>query len=229
MLKVAVVGSNGRLGAYACKLIEAEPHFELVASLHREPSLADSLQNTGAKVALDVTVAGLGAKHAEIMLREGLRPVIGTSGVTPAEVDALDQLAREFSLGGIVVPNFSLGVCLQQRLAELAVEHFPAVEIVETHHHKKRDAPSGTAADTARRLEARTGKPIPIHSLRLPGVLSNQELVFGGRGEMLRVVHETYSLEAFGAGILAALRYAATADGVALGLGAALWPDQNAN
>ncbi len=222
MVRVLVIGASGRLGSFACTLLEADSSFELVGRFGSGDDLEASLKSCEAEVGLDCTVASLGAKHGELMLRAGVRPVIGTSGVTREELAALDRLAGELELGGIVVPNFSLGVVLQQRMAELAARHLKSVEIIETHHEKKRDAPSGTALDTAQRLEPITGENVPIHSLRLPGVHSNQEVVFGGSGELLRLVHETYSLEAFAPGILASLRYAQRAAGVALGLGAAL-------
>ena len=222
MARVVVIGSSGRLGSFACTLLEADSGFELVGRFGSQDDLVANLESCDAEVGLDCTVAKLGAKHGELMLRAGVRPVIGTSGVTREELGGLDNLAQELGLGGIVVPNFSLGVVLQQRMAELAAQHLQSVEIIETHHEKKADAPSGTALDTAQRLEAITRANVPIHSLRLPGVHSNQEVVFGGSGEILRLVHETYSLEAFAPGILASLRYAQQAAGVALGLGAAL-------
>lgn len=224
MKRVAVIGAAGRLGAFACTLLTEDTDFKLVASIGSSDDLEASLCSSEAQLALDCTVAGLGAKHAEIMLRAGVRPVIGTSGVTPEEVATLDTLACEQELGGLIVPNFSLGICLQQRMAELAAEHLPNVEIIETHRVEKRDAPSSTSLDTARKLEAQTGREVQIHSVRIPGVLANQELIFGGSGEAIRLVHETYSLDAFGPGILAALRYAAKAQGIAHGLSAALWP-----
>lgn len=227
MRRIAVIGAAGRLGAFACALITGDARFELVAHVGSNDDLESSLRKSETELALDCTVAGLGAEHAEVMLRTGVRPVIGTSGVIPEQVTALDTLARERGLGGIIVPNFSLGVCLQQRMAKLAAEHLPNVEIIETHRVEKRDAPSGTSLDTARQLEEQTGRAVPIHSVRIPGVLANQELIFGGRGETIRLVHETYSLEAFGPGILAALRFAQDAQGVAHGLSAALWPSND--
>ncbi len=227
MLRVAIIGASGRLGSFAACLIEKEPEFELVARVTSTDDLGSSLRSSAAQIALDVTVAGLGAEHAQVMLQYGVRPVIGTSGVTPAETQELDELARAKQLGGIVVPNFSLGVCVQQKAAELAAEHLASIEIIETHHPEKRDAPSGTALDTARKLQAQTKRSVPIHSLRVPGVLANQEIVFGGRGEVLRMTHETYSLEAFSSGILASIRFAKSARGITTGLAAAIWPDES--
>ena len=125
------------------------------------------------------------------------------------------------------MPNFCLGAWLLERLARATVRHYPDVEILEEHHKDKMDAPSGTAARLAFVLEeeagsARSGRPVPIHSLRLPGLHSNHALRFGGLGETLTLRHETAGLAAFGPGILAALRHADLAEGVAMGLDAAL-------
>jgi 4-hydroxy-tetrahydrodipicolinate reductase len=151
--------------------------------------------------------------------------VIGTSGVSLEENQELHEAALEVGLGGLVVPNFSLGVWLLQRACEEAARFFPDAEILEMHALTKKDAPSGTALDTAERMDAvRDGdgqEDIPIHSVRIPGLFSNQEVMFGGRGEVLRLRHETYSLQCFEAGILAALRYAADARGVGRGIGLA--------
>ncbi len=228
-LRVAVVGARGRMGRFAVGLLAGCEDFEVVAELEREDDLPTRLVASGAELGLDLTVAGLGAAHGLAMLERGVRPVIGTSGVSLEQNRELDELARRRGLGGLVVPNFSLGVWLMQRCCELVVEHLQRAEILETHHERKRDAPSGTALDTAERMAARLGTDpgrFPIHSLRLPGPHSNQEVVFGGQGELLRIAHETYGIESFGPGILLALRHAHTALGVARGLGAALADSQ---
>jgi 4-hydroxy-tetrahydrodipicolinate reductase len=223
-LRVAVVGARGRMGRFAAALLGASPGFELVAELGREHDLRAVLPECGAELALDLTRAGLGFEHGRAILATGLRPVIGTSGVTRAESRELDRLARSRGLGGLVVPNFSLGMACLQRLALELVCHFPNVEIIERHHDQKRDAPSGTARDTAERLAAARGTPreIPIHSVRLPGLYAHQEVQFGGPGEFLTLRHDMLGPEAFGPGILLALRHAAGAPGVAYGLEAAL-------
>lgn len=225
-ITVAVVGAGGRMGRFAAELLAATPGFDVVARIERGDDLVAVLTRARPQVGLDLTVAGLGREHGLAMLSAGVRPVIGTSGVSLEDTAALDREARRRGLGGLVVPNFSLSVWVLQQACELAARHFHAVEIIESHHEDKVDAPSGTALDTAERLAAVQGREdprsIPIHSLRLPGLVSNQEVVFGGAGEVLRVSHETYGRECFAAGILAALRYARTAVGVARGIGHAL-------
>ncbi|HJP00803.1 MAG TPA: 4-hydroxy-tetrahydrodipicolinate reductase [Planctomycetota bacterium] len=220
-LRVAVVGAAGRMGRLALDQIDGTQDLELVAALTRNDALSTALVASNAQVALDVTVAGLGTEHGMAMLEAGVRPVIGTSGVTLEQNAALDRAAREVSLGGLVVPNFSLGIWLMMRAVEDAARHYPRVEVIEMHHADKVDAPSATAMDTAERIAAVQGRSsveIPVHSVRIPGLLSNQEVMLGGEGEVLRLRHETYSLSCFAAGILAALRYAATAEGVGRGI-----------
>jgi 4-hydroxy-tetrahydrodipicolinate reductase len=221
-LRVGIVGATGKMGRFTQGLLAHEADLELVCMLGSSDDLASGLTQSGAQVAVDFTAAGLGAQHGLAMLECGVRPLIGTSGVSEDEDAALDALARERGLGGLVVPNFCLGVWLQQRLARDAARFLPAVEIIEEHHATKKDAPSGTAADTANQLARVTGADeIPVHSVRLPGLYSNQTVVFGGHGEVLRIGHVTYGLDAFGPGILAGLRYVAGAEGVARGIGLA--------
>lgn len=222
-LAVAVVGARGRLGRFACELLRAQAGLTLVAELGREHELASVLAECGARVVLDVTSAGLGAAHGRAILAAGLRPVIGTSGVSRAEAEELDRLARARGLGGIVVPNFSLGMLQLNRAAALLARSFASVSIVERHHERKRDAPSGSARDSAERLSAlRDGAPVPIVSVRAPGLYAHQEVLFGGPGETLLLRHDMLGPEAFGPGLLMALRYAAQAQGVAYGLEAAV-------
>jgi len=222
---VAVIGAHGRLGRFACELLRREARFELVAELGREQRLEAVLPECGAVLALDVTVAGFGAQHGRALLAAGIRPVIGTSGVTRAEAAELDVLARARGLGGLVVPNFSLGMAWLNRAAELLVRGgaFRDVVLVERHHAEKRDAPSSTARDTAARLEAAGAPaPVPIQSVRAAGLYAHQEVLLGAPGETLTLRHDMLGPAAFGAGILAALRHALTARGVAWGLEAAL-------
>lgn len=152
------------------------------------------------------------------LLESGIRPVIGTSGVSPDQTAALDAEARRLGLGGLVVPNFSLGMWALQRAAELAVQYLPSAAIIEQHHERKLDSPSGTALHTREVL----GPDVPIHSVRLQGLYAHQEVILGGPGETLTLRHDMRGPQAFGPGIIAALRYAASATGVGRGLGPAL-------
>jgi 4-hydroxy-tetrahydrodipicolinate reductase len=221
-LRVALVGAGGRMGRFAAGLLRVSDEFQLVAELGRRDDLALALARSKATLGLDLTVAGLGAQHARLMLEAGLRPVVGTSGVRAEEVAALDRQARGRGLGGLVVPNFCLGMVRLQEIANALVGDHPRVEIVETHHAGKRDAPSGTALDTARRLEAHGASAVEIRSRRLPGAAARHEIHLASEGERLCLVHEASGVEAYGPGLRLALLYAATASGVACGLQHAL-------
>jgi 4-hydroxy-tetrahydrodipicolinate reductase len=214
-----VVGAAGRLGSVAARAVEASAQFELVARIERDMDLAVELWNSRAELALDATEAGLGARHAQLMLEQGVRPVIGTSGVSPDQVQSLDQRARELGLGGLIVPNFSLGIVLLEQAAREAARHYSACELIEMHHERKKDAPSGTALHLGRVLAAeRGGGEIPIHSVRLPGLYAHQLAIFGAPGETYTLRHDMSGPEGFAPGILAALRHARTARGIAVGL-----------
>ena len=242
-LRVAVLGARGRLGAFACELVERSAGFKLVAGWSSSDDWRSRAASCGADVVLESTRAGLGALHARELLARGLRVVVATSGVSLEENRELDRLARERGLGGIVVPNLSIGAALMLRFSETAARWFGDVEIVEARHPRKADAPSGTALETARRIAvARSAaglapsvaggggdlargaavEGVAVHSLRLPGLYARQEVTFGGPGELLRLGHETSGPEAYGPGLLAALRFAARAPGVSRGIEAAL-------
>lgn len=237
--RVAVIGARGRLGAFAATLFDSHPEFELVARWGSADNWSSQAPTSGAEFAFEATRAGLGYEHARALLQLGVRPLVATSGVTPEQVGALDALARELRLGGLVVPNFSIGAWLMQRAAEQAAAHFAQAEVVEAHHSRKADAPSGTAADTARRIalvreaaglapvspanpnaaargELRGG--VALHSLRLDGVYARQEVLFSGCGELFSVRHEMSGPEAFGPGIVLAARHVLGRVGVGLGL-----------
>ncbi len=240
-LRVAVIGARGRLGSFACALMEGYAGFELVGRYDEGDDWPVQIAGSGALVALEATRAGQGFAHGMSLLEAGVRPVIATSGVGEDELARLDGFARARGLGGLVVPNLSLGAVLMMRMAAQVARHFPDAEIVELHHERKADSPSGTAAETARRIAAGREEPprvvrsgaqaperggwhadVPIHSVRLPGLYAHQEVLFGGAGETLAIRHDMQGPAAFGPGILAALEYAAKAEGVARGLEHAL-------
>jgi len=212
------------MGAFAKEFLSRHRGFSVVAGFKRGDELARGLRASRAQVGLEVTRAGLGFEHGQTLLECGVRPLIGTSGVTLEETARLDDLARKLSLGGLVVPNFSLGMCLLQRAAEAAAVHFERSEILEMHHEKKRDAPSGTALDTAERMKAARGAGsghVPIHSVRLPGMYAHQIVILGGAGETYTLRHDMSGPEAFGPGIVCGIAYAARAVGVGRGIGLA--------
>jgi 4-hydroxy-tetrahydrodipicolinate reductase len=223
--RVVLIGAGGRMGRFSAALLRESEEFELVAELGIGDDRAKALPSTGAELGLDFTVAGCGFEHGMELIEAGIRPVIGTSGVSPEENEILDRAARERELGGLVVPNFSVGMCLLQEACRLAAGSFSHCEILEMHHPAKVDAPSGTAVDTAEQIAAKRGVAVgsvPIHSVRLAGMYAHQTVIFGAAGETLTVRHDMSSPEAFGPGILAALRWAGGAVGVGRGIAPAL-------
>ena len=219
--RVAVIGATGRLGSVACQALETCADFVLVGRFDSGDDWRALVRELKVDVALEATHAGLGLEHGLALLEAGAHIVVATSGVGPADHVALDARARELGRGGLIVPNFSLGALLMMRASALFAHHFPASEIIEMHHDKKRDAPSGTALETERRMRqarAPSSPPVPIHSVRLPGLVAHQEVLFSAPGEVLSVRHDLTSPQAFVPGILAAVRYAAQAHGVQLGI-----------
>lgn len=237
-VRIAVAGATGRLGTLVCQVVEETPGLELVARLTSASPVSDGAE---ADVLVDVSHPDASAEIVNRALRRHQKIVIGTSGWSADRLQQLrERLAEQPGAGVIVVPNFSLGSVLGTALARIAAPHFDAVEIIEAHHPNKVDSPSGTAVRTAELIsEARSGKPteapfaeqsargelvagIPVHSLRLAGVIAKQEVRFGGPGEVLSITHDTHSNEAYRAGIRAALAAAPEAVGLTVGLDALL-------
>jgi len=182
----------------------------------------EELLSRGVDVLLDLTTRPGSVEIATFAAARGVRPVIGASGWTDAERNALAGRLSERGIGGLLIPNFSLGAVLMMRLAEEAAKYFQSSEIVEFHHAGKKDAPSGTAAMTADRIAAVAGKRPPIHSVRLPGLVAHQEIIFGGTGELLTVRHDSFSRESFVPGMFASIRAVTHVRGLMVGLDSVL-------
>jgi len=220
-LRIAVVGAGGRLGRAACEAIAGSTDFELVGRFGAQDDWRAAVRQRKVEVALECTRAGLGTQHGLALLQAGANVVIATSGISIEDQARLDACARACERGGLIVPNFSLGAMLLLKACEEFAKSFAAAEIIEMHHDRKRDAPSGTALETARRMQAARapgGAPVPIHSVRLPGLYAHQAVLFSAPGEVLSVRHDLLSAEAFAPGILAALRFAARARGIERGI-----------
>lgn len=172
----------------------------------------------GVDVLLDLSTRPGSVEISMAAAAHGVRPVIGASGWTEDERNALASMLNQRGIGGILVPNFSLGAVLMMRLAEEAARYFADAEIVEMHRSGKKDAPSGTAATTAERIAHVSGKRPAIHSVRLPGLVAHQEVLFGGTGELLSVRHDSFSRECFVPGMFAAIRAVMRARGLVVGL-----------
>ena len=199
-IKVAVAGSEGRMGSTVCAAVEAAPDMELVG--RADPSAGTGLEEAlaGADVLVDFTVPDSAVENARAAASAGVDVVIGTTGFDPAELKGIEGAKI------LVAPNFAIGAVLMMKFAEEAASRFPSAEIVELHHEKKVDAPSGTAALTAERMENGLGGRPQIHSVRLPGVVASQEVILGGPGETLTIRHDTIDRECFMPGVLLAIR-----------------------
>jgi 4-hydroxy-tetrahydrodipicolinate reductase len=208
-VNVALVGYTGKVGRVLLPGLEAAGHT--VKPIGR----ADRLEERGLDAAIDFTAPRVVYTLVSRVLEQEVPCIVGTSGLGREELEALDELARSRSIQLFVAPNFAIGAQLMMRFAAEAGRHLPRAEIVELHHETKRDAPSGTARATAERLP---GTP-PIHSVRLPGLVAHQEVLFGGEGQLLTIRHDTFSREAFVPGVLLALeRLHGLPPGLTLGL-----------
>ncbi|WP_406678694.1 4-hydroxy-tetrahydrodipicolinate reductase [Moorella sp. ACPs] len=200
--------------------------------------LAAVIKTTRPQVMVDFTVAAAALANARLAVEQGVCPVIGTTGISLEQLDELHQLCEARQVGAVVAPNFSLGAVLMMHFARQAARYFPRAEIIEMHHEQKIDAPSGTALKTAElmageigtvpappvgeekaaRARGATHRGLSIHSLRLPGAVAHQEVIFGGQGQLLTIRHDTISREAFLPGLLLAVRRVLHLKGVVYGL-----------
>ncbi len=206
-MRVALYGASGKVGVVLFSSLTRAGHRVVDGRLEGP---------AGSDVAVDFTRPDAVLANAEQCLAAGVPVVVGTTGF---DVGALDAKAREAGVPCFHAPNFALGAVLMMRFAEEAAKSFPRAEIVELHDEAKRDAPSGTARATA----ARMGTDPAIHSVRLPGLVAHQEVIFGGAGETLTIRHDTMSREAFAPGVLLALeRVRELPPGLTIGLDALL-------
>lgn len=231
---VAVVGASGTMGQLFTRLIDEAPGFEVTAKLGSSSALEEM---DGADIVVDVTAPAVSQKVVSHAIRSGANVLVGTSGWSRERLAGLRTELADRDSGVIVIPNFSLGSVLGTTLATIAGRFFDSIEIVEAHRATKIDSPSGTAVRTAELIgEARTGlgpveaphtdqrargqqvSSIPIHSLRLTGIVARQEVVFGGTGETLSITHNTIDSSSYEQGILLALEAARTATGLTVGL-----------
>ncbi|WP_372347754.1 4-hydroxy-tetrahydrodipicolinate reductase [Streptomyces sp. KL116D] len=240
-LRVAVLGAKGRIGSEAVRAVEAAEDMELVAALGRGDKL-DVLAETGAQVAVELTTPDSVMANLEFCTGHGIHAVVGTTGWTDERLAQLDRwLAASPTTGVLIAPNFSIGAVLTMKFAEVAAPYFESVEVIELHHPKKVDAPSGTASRTAQLIAAARQKAgsaampdatataldgargadvdgIPVHSVRLRGLLAHQEVLLGGEGETLTIRHDSLHHSSFMPGILLGARKVVTTPGLTFGL-----------
>jgi 4-hydroxy-tetrahydrodipicolinate reductase len=240
-LRVAVLGAKGRIGAEAVRAVEAAEDMELVAALGRGDKL-ETLADTGAQVAVELTTPASVMGNLDFCVRHGIHAVVGTTGWTDDRLAHLrDLLAQSPETGVLIAPNFSIGAVLTMKFAQIAAPYFESVEVIELHHPNKVDAPSGTAARTAQLIaeaRAKAGSApapdatvtalegargasvdgVPVHSVRLRGLLAHQEVLLGGEGETLTIRHDSLHHSSFMPGILLGARRVVTTPGLTFGL-----------
>ncbi|MFD4791237.1 4-hydroxy-tetrahydrodipicolinate reductase [Streptomyces sp. NPDC058459] len=240
-LRVAVLGGGGRIGSEAVRAVEAAEDMELVASLGRGDKL-ETLVEAGAQVAVDLTTPASVMGNLDFCVRHGVHAVVGTTGWTDERLAQLrGWLGQSPETGVLIAPNFSIGAVLTMKFAQIAAPYFESVEVVELHHPGKVDAPSGTATRTAQliaeaRREAGLGEApdatvtaldgargadvdgVPVHAVRLRGLLAHQEVLLGGEGETLTLRHDSLHHSSFMPGILLGVRRVGSAPGLTFGL-----------
>ncbi|MER5640925.1 4-hydroxy-tetrahydrodipicolinate reductase [Kitasatospora sp. NPDC002227] len=240
-LRVAVIGANGRIGSEAVLAVGAAADLDLVATLGRADKL-ETLTEAGTQVAVELTHPDSVMANLEYCVANGIHVVTGTTGWTEERLATLQGwLAAAPSVGVLIAPNFSIGAVLAMKFAQTAAKYFETVEVVELHHNNKADAPSGTAARTAQLIaaaRAEAGLPrqsdptthglpgargadvdgVPVHSVRLRGLLAHQEVLLGDTGETLTLRHDSLHHSCFMPGILLGARKVVTTPGLTFGL-----------
>ncbi|HVH63981.1 MAG TPA: 4-hydroxy-tetrahydrodipicolinate reductase [Candidatus Dormibacteraeota bacterium] len=226
-IRVCIAGYRGKVGSVLAAALASQPGIEYVGGVGSGDDLAAFLREKQPRALVDFTRPSDGLRNAMIAVDAGASPVIGTTGISSAGLDELEAACRAKGLGGIVAPNFAVGAVVMMHLADVAAPYFDGAEIIELHHAAKLDAPSGTALATARRLAARRGTKsfgyrkaeketlagtrggeaggVGVHSVRLPGFVADQEVIFGLPGQTLTIAHRTTSREAYVPGVVLAI------------------------
>jgi 4-hydroxy-tetrahydrodipicolinate reductase len=248
-----VLGAAGRMGRVVCFAVAAAPDMELVAAVDpagagevegvRVSASPEALVAAGAEVVVDFTVREAVLSNARFCAEAGIHMVIGTTGLSAGERGELERIFEGGRANAVVAPNFSIGAVLMMHFAEVAARFADSAEIIELHHQTKRDAPSGTALETAERIAevrsqmgrgdlsqgtevvslpgSRGGESkggVRVHSVRLPGLVAHQEVIFGMEGQVLTIRHDSLDRSSFMPGVLLALRRVAELPGVTWGL-----------
>ena len=258
-VKIVVAGPRGRMGREAVQLVMDTDYYELAGVIDRKydgmrlgeiegfpnsdaPVYTDfekCLQDVEPDVLIDLTTPEVGMFHTKTALNYKVRPVVGTTGFTKDDLMELEQLCNEQETGCIIAPNFAVGAVLMMKFSQMAAKYFTDVEIIELHHDKKLDAPSGTAVKTAQMIsEVRKAKVqghpeekeaiegargadydgMHIHSVRLPGLIAHQQVMFGADGQTLTIRHDSYNRNSFMSGVKLAVDTVMKVDSFVYGL-----------
>ncbi len=238
MKNVIINGAYGKMGLTTCEAITKDENYHLMARLGRQDNLPLILKEQRPDIIIDFTNASVVFDNTKYYLEHKVKAVIGASGLNSEHISELDALAKQYQTGCIIAPNFSIGAILMMKFAEIAAQQFTEVEIVETHHQQKLDAPSGTAVKTAQLIEAARAhdknpdltaelyagargaevNAVNIHSLRLPGYIASQQVMFGNLGENLTIQHNSINRDCFMPGVLLACKKVLSIDHLIYGL-----------
>ncbi|WP_062356404.1 4-hydroxy-tetrahydrodipicolinate reductase [Bacillus kwashiorkori] len=259
-IKIVIAGPRGKMGIEAVKMVQNNEQFQLEAVIdrkHNGKTLAEAdsrfshlpipiftnpdqcFATVKPDVLIDLTTPSACYQHAISALNYGVRPIIGTTGMSKAQLTAIEELANEKQIGCIIAPNFAIGAILMMKFSQMAAKFFQDIEIIEMHHDQKLDAPSGTAVKTAELISTERslktqGHPnehenIPgargadfegmkIHSVRLPGLIAHQQVMFGAEGETLTIRHDSYNRNSFMTGVKLAIQAIINLDTYVYGL-----------
>jgi 4-hydroxy-tetrahydrodipicolinate reductase len=237
-IKVGVLGAQGRMGATVCEAVSASQDCELVAALDVNDDLMELVSN-GAEVVVDFTTPNSVEANLKFLAEHNIHAVVGTTGFDADKLAVVEKQFAASKANVVIASNFGLAAVLMMQFAAQAAPHFDSVEIIELHHPRKADAPSGTARRTAEMIaEARAGMKampdatsdsipgarganvsgVPVHSIRAQGLVAHQEVLFGGPGESLTIRHDSYDRESFMPGVLLAVRKVSQTPGLTYGL-----------
>lgn len=244
MIKVAVCGANGKMGQEVVKAVTSAEDMELVAKIDIVNGEYDSIKSAHNNVSIDVLVDFTQPKsiyeNAKYCLNNNINIVVGTTGLSDEQLKELENLSNQNKTACFVAPNFSTGAVLMMMFAKTAAKYFDNAEIIELHHNQKKDAPSGTAVKTAAMMAennenfatnncaetetiegargANSYKNIHIHSVRMPGYMASQEVLFGANGQILSIRHDSTNRECYMPGVLLSIRYVMDKGGFVYGL-----------
>ena len=235
MKKILIAGATGSMGRQAVQLVEKLPDCQLVAVLAPTASSSSDFEpevkrfdnlamvDIAADIWIDFTTPQAVYENTKFALEHHMHPIVGTSGLTPEQTKKLQAIAQKEKVGGIIAPNFGLSAVLLMKFAQEAARYFPDAEVIEMHHADKRDAPSATAIATAKLIaENRNSENysqtendsqargadydgVPVHSVRLPGYIAHEQVLFGGPGEALTIRQDSFSRSSFMQGVKVAL------------------------
>ncbi|MFA4906300.1 MAG: 4-hydroxy-tetrahydrodipicolinate reductase [Candidatus Margulisiibacteriota bacterium] len=219
-IRVIVNGAKGKMGQETVKAVQRESDLVLVAQTDLGDNLAEAIKKNKAEVVVDFTQPDCVIDNLHAILESGAHAVVGTTGISKADLTKIEKLCEANKVNCLVAPNFAIGAVLMMQFAKEASKHLPKAEIIEMHNPQKKDRPSGTSLKTAEMMREAMGEnaDIPIHSVRLPGLVAHQEVILGGVGQTLTIRHDSLSRESFMPGVVLAIRKIKKIKGLVYGL-----------